>query len=73
MVSVNLEIKARDADPGATAERCRALGAADHGVLEQRDTYFDGRHGRLKLRAQDGAGAELIAYRRPDAAEAQES
>ena len=73
MVSVNLEIKARDADPGATAERCRALGAADHGVLEQRDTYFDGRHGRLKLRVEDGAGAELIAYRRPDAVEAQQS
>jgi homotetrameric cytidine deaminase len=73
MVSVNLEIKARDADPDATAQRCRALGAADHGVLDQRDTYFAGRHGRLKLRAQDGAGAELIAYRRPDATEAQES
>ncbi|HEY1566370.1 MAG TPA: cytidine deaminase [Solirubrobacteraceae bacterium] len=73
MVSVNLEIKARDADPDATAQRCRAMGAADHGVLDQRDTYFAGRHGRLKLRAQDGAGAELIAYRRPDATEAQES
>jgi homotetrameric cytidine deaminase len=73
MVSVNLEIKARDADPDTTAQRCRALGAADHGVLDQRDTYFAGRHGRLKLRAQDGAGAELIAYRRPDATEAQES
>jgi homotetrameric cytidine deaminase len=73
MVSVNLEIKARDADLGATAERCRALGATDHGVLEQRDTYFDGRHGRLKLRVQEGGGAELIAYRRPDAVEAQES
>jgi homotetrameric cytidine deaminase len=73
MVSVNLEIKARDADPSATAARCRALGASDEGVLEQRDTYFAGRHGRLKLRAQDGAGAELIAYRRPDNAEAEES
>ncbi len=73
MVSVNVEIKARDADPAATAARCRALGASDEGVLEQRDTYFAGRHGRLKLRVQDGAGAELIAYRRPDDAEAEES
>ena len=73
MPATNLELKARDADPGATAERCRALGAAERGVLEQRDTYFSGRHGRLKLREQTGTGAELIAYRRPDAAEAQES
>jgi homotetrameric cytidine deaminase len=73
MVSVNLEIKARDPDPDATAERCRALSAADHGVLEQRDTYFAGRHGRLKLREEAGAGAELIAYRRSDTTDAQES
>ena len=73
MVSVNVEIKARDADPGATAARCEALGAIDHGVLAQRDTYFTGRRGRLKLREQDGSDAELIAYRRPDTTEAQES
>jgi homotetrameric cytidine deaminase len=73
MVSVNLEIKARDADPDATAARCAALGAVDQGVLHQRDTYFASRHGRLKLRDQDGDGAELIAYRRPDTTEAQES
>jgi homotetrameric cytidine deaminase len=73
MVSVNVEIKARDADPGATASRCEALGAVDRGVLSQRDTYFAGRHGRLKLRVQDGGAAELIAYRRPDAAEPEES
>jgi homotetrameric cytidine deaminase len=73
MVSVNVEIKARDADPDATGARCEALGAVDHGVLRQRDTYFAGRHGRLKLREQDGTGAELIAYRRPDTTEAEES
>ncbi len=73
MVSVNVEIKARDADPQATVSRCEALGAVDRGVLHQRDTYFAGRHGRLKLREQGGAGAELIAYRRSDAAEPEES
>jgi homotetrameric cytidine deaminase len=73
MVSVNVEIKARDTDPGSTASRCEALGAVDRGVLSQRDTYFAGRHGRLKLRVQDGGAAELIAYRRPDAAEPEES
>src|ERR1700742_3856734 len=67
MVSGNLEIKARAADPSATAERCRALAAALPGVPEQPYPSFDGRHGRLKLRVEDGAGAELIAYTRPDA------
>jgi homotetrameric cytidine deaminase len=73
MASINVEIKARDPDPEATAALCLALGASDEGLLEQRDTYFAGRHGRLKLREQEGAGAELIAYRRPDAAQPEES
>jgi homotetrameric cytidine deaminase len=73
MVSVNVELKARDANPDATAARCQALGAVDHGELRQRDTYFAGRHGRLKLREEDETAAELIAYRRPDAAEPEES
>jgi homotetrameric cytidine deaminase len=65
----NVEIKARDADPAATLERALSLGASDEGVLSQRDTYFAGARGRLKLREQDGgseAGARLIAYARPD-------
>jgi homotetrameric cytidine deaminase len=73
MVSVNVEIKARDPDPQGTEARCRALGAVDQGVLEQRDTYFAGRHGRLKLREDTGSGAELIAYRRPDTTQAEQS
>jgi homotetrameric cytidine deaminase len=65
----NVEIKTRDADPAATLERALSLGASDEGVLSQRDTYFAGARGRLKLREQDGgseAGARLIAYARPD-------
>jgi homotetrameric cytidine deaminase len=65
----NVEIKTRDADPPATLERALSLGASDEGVLNQRDTYFAGARGRLKLREQDGgseAGARLIAYARPD-------
>jgi homotetrameric cytidine deaminase len=73
MPSVNVELKARDADPEGTAARCRSLGAAEHGVLEQRDTYFAGRRGRLKLREETGSGAELIAYRRADGTEPEES
>jgi homotetrameric cytidine deaminase len=65
----NVEIKTRDADPATTLERALSLGASDEGVLSQRDTYFAGARGRLKLREQDGgseAGARLIAYARPD-------
>jgi homotetrameric cytidine deaminase len=69
----NVELKARDAHPDRTLERARALGAEDRGELRQRDTYFAAPHGRLKLREQDPGGAELIAYERPDAAEARES
>jgi homotetrameric cytidine deaminase len=72
----NVEVKARDADPGATLERALALGASDEGVLRQRDTYFGHAHGRLKLREQEGpAGREawLIAYARPDRAAARTS
>jgi homotetrameric cytidine deaminase len=73
MAQINVELKARDPDPEATAARCLALGATDWGVLQQTDTYFMARRGRLKLRSQAGDGSELIAYRRPDAAEASES
>ncbi|MBV9196393.1 MAG: cytidine deaminase [Solirubrobacterales bacterium] len=73
MARANLELKAVDRDPEATAARCLALGAVPAGTLHQRDTYFAGRHGRLKLRCQGDAGSELIAYRRADASEARES
>jgi homotetrameric cytidine deaminase len=73
MVRVNVELKARDPDPEATAARVLALDAEDRGVLIQRDTYFAARRGRLKLRGEDGRGSELIAYRRPDATEPEQS
>jgi homotetrameric cytidine deaminase len=70
MGQVNVELKARDRDPEATLARCLALGAVDQGILEQRDTYFTARHGRLKLRQHRDGASELIAYARPDDAEA---
>jgi homotetrameric cytidine deaminase len=73
MAQVNVELKARDPDPEQTAARCLALGAADAGALQQTDSYFTARRGRLKLRSQANHGSELIAYRRPDTAEASES
>lgn len=70
----NVELKARDPEPERTLRAALALGARDHGVLRQRDTYFAARDGRLKLReetAPDGtARAQLIAYDRADEAAA---
>ena len=60
----NLEVKARDPDPGTTALACARLGAVEQGTLRQRDTYFAVRTGRLKLREQEGE-AELVYYERP--------
>jgi homotetrameric cytidine deaminase len=65
----NVELKARDRDPDATLRAALAHGAADHGVLHQRDVYFAAPEGRLKLRIQDD-GAQLISYARADAAAA---
>jgi homotetrameric cytidine deaminase len=71
----NVELKARDPDPAATLSRALALGASDHGVLRQRDTYFSRARARLKLREQldPPAGAQLIAYDRPDSDDARRS
>jgi homotetrameric cytidine deaminase len=69
----NLELKARDHDPGRTLELALGLGAEDHGDISQRDTYFGGARGRLKLREQDPGPTELIHYRRPDEVRAKTS
>jgi homotetrameric cytidine deaminase len=74
----NVELKARDPDPARTLERALALGAEDRGEIRQRDTYFAGARGRLKLREQESEGSplwdqlieythELIEYSRADA------
>ncbi len=69
----NIEIKARDRDPARTLELALGLGAADEGDLQQRDTYFEGARGRLKLREQEPGEDELIEYRRADEAGARAS
>ena len=63
----NLELKTVDPDPPRTLAAALALdGVEDHGVLRQRDTYFHAVSGRLKLREDPTAVAELIAYARAD-------
>jgi homotetrameric cytidine deaminase len=80
----NVELKARDPDPARTLERALELGAEDRGEFRQRDTYFAGATGRLKLREHEAGGSpmwdelieyshELIGYTRPDSTEARTS
>jgi homotetrameric cytidine deaminase len=73
----NVELKARDPDPAGTLERALAIGAEQIGEIRQRDTYFTGARGRLKLREQDTDGPplfdELIEYSRPDSTDARTS
>lgn len=64
----NIELKARCKSLSAAREAARAMGAEQAGILEQRDTYFVAKHGRLKLRETSGKPAELIAYARDNAA-----
>lgn len=66
------EVKARVDDLDALRTALAAAGARHDGAIHQRDTYFGARHGRLKLREQDGA-AQLIAYDRPDVRDAKAS
>jgi homotetrameric cytidine deaminase len=69
----NVELKALDPDPERSLAVCLELGAEDHGVLVQRDTYFRSRAGRLKLREEEPGGATLVQYERTDAAHARVS
>jgi homotetrameric cytidine deaminase len=69
----NVELKSRDPDPARTLELALALGASDEGEISQRDTYFGGSLGRVKLREQTPGEDELIAYRRPDDGQARVS
>ena len=73
----NVELKARDPDPARSLERALALKAEDKGEIIQRDTYFAGARGRLKLREQETGGSplwdELIEYSRDDSTDARPS
>lgn len=69
----NVELKARDPDPGRSRELCLSLGAEDHGELYQRDTYFEVPHGGLKLREQSPGEAHLIQFDRVSEPQERES
>ncbi|MCU0252111.1 MAG: class IV adenylate cyclase [Vicinamibacterales bacterium] len=71
----NLEIKAAVDSRAAVRRRLGGLdGATRHAILRQTDWYFRVPKGRLKLRVAGGSrNGELIAYVRPDRAEARTS
>ncbi len=70
----NVEIKARVADLTAVQKKVEQFADKGPVVFEQEDTFFHCLQGRLKLRCfRDGTPAELIAYRRGDAAGPRES
>ena len=69
----NVEIKARIAGVAALTHRAARLADTGPVVLEQDDTFFTCPNGRLKLRDQFAAGAELIFYQRADESGPKES
>ena len=71
--SRNVELKAVDPDPAASLRVCQTIRAADHGVIEQRDTYFHVRHGALKLREESPGQPHLIQYHRDHQPEQRQS
>lgn len=71
--NVNIELKFRVGNLETVRERALSLGAEFRWKRTQQDLFFRARHGRLKLRLEEGAGAELIAYFREDRPEARDS
>jgi predicted adenylyl cyclase CyaB len=69
----NIEIKARIAGVAALQPLAARLADAGPTIIEQDDTFFTCPHGRLKLRDQFAAGAELIFYQRADTGGPKES
>jgi predicted adenylyl cyclase CyaB len=62
----NIEIKAHIPSVAAVIERAAALADEGPTEIEQDDTFFECRSGRLKLRTFANNEGELIFYRRTD-------
>lgn len=70
---MNIEFKAHCRDHDRLRDLARNAGAEYTATLQQRDTYFRVKEGRLKLREIESSGAELIRYQRDNAAGPRES
>ena len=69
----NVEIKAQIAGVAALAPLAARLADSGPSFIEQDDTFYACPNGRLKLRDQFAAGAELIFYQRADQSGPKES
>lgn len=69
----NIELKARCPNLDDTRAKAKSLGATFAETMNQVDTFFFTRGGRLKLREINGQRAELIAYHRANHAESRAS
>ena len=69
----NIELKARDPNPGRSLEVSLALGGSDRGEIVQRDTYFAVTHGGLKLREEQPGRPHLIQFERASEPQQRES
>jgi len=65
-MSENIEIKARVADPDELERKIEAVCGPCHGLLFQKDTFYQLNRYRIKLRNVNGK-SELIIYSRSDA------
>jgi predicted adenylyl cyclase CyaB len=63
----NVEIKARATDFTAQSRKAGELSGGSPELLDQEDTFFGTKRGRLKLRRFSDTEGELIYYERPDA------
>ena len=63
---INIEIKARVADPALLERAVATLGATGPEILIQEDTFFAAPRGRLKLRLLAPDRGELILYFRAE-------
>ena len=72
MQKLNVEFKARLENLDVIREKLRTLNPREVGTDRQRDTYFEVREGRLKLR-EGNIENSLIFYRRTDQAATRDS
>jgi len=62
----NIEIKAKVQDIERIISKAAKLSDTAQVTIEQHDTFFKSKNGRLKLRKFKDGTAELILYKRPD-------
>jgi len=73
IMNKNIELKARCPNLDDIREKAKTFGATFSEILQQTDTFFFTRSGKLKLRELNGSRAELIAYHRADHVEVRAS